>query len=423
MRACLIPSILLFCLAGSVSQSARLVTGTLTEPASDAGVLRVSKDGDVTTFRSAPKAKILRGQVGKDVRAVPLRDLAPGDHVIAVVDQGGRATSIKSFYAIVTGTPHKLQGDSLVFQDGQTVRLRRDTKIVLASGKTGNLADLKRHSLVVCRLNPVTGQTWAVVCAKPAAEEAPTKKQPSVASTPAADGVRIQSLTYSAPAPLRPGDSVSVRMRGTPDGCALFEVKGLIPRTSMVETSPGLYESTVRVPVGKEVRDAPLVGRLSVGKTQAAPVQAARLLTVAKPAPASISEGAGPVAEADRKPDKPPAKAPERIAQPARQHIRILSPGPRETVTRALTVRGTAQPGSSVRVTVHYTNGLGGVLALSGEAASRVVTVGKNGEFEAGPVPLADVLATEGLTFTVRASYLDKPEHGAAQVVFHGARR
>ena len=397
MRACLIPSILLFCLAGSVSQSARLVTGTLTEPASDAGVLRVSKDGDVTTFRSAPKAKILRGLVGKDVRAVPLRDLAPGDHVIAVVDQGGRATSIKSFYAIVTGTPHKLQGDSLVFQDGQTVRLRRDTKLVLASGKTGHLADLTRHS--------------------------PTKKQPSVASTPAADGVRIQSLTYSAPAPLRPGDSVSVRMRGTPDGCALFEVKGLIPRTSMVETSPGLYEATVRVPVGKEVRDAPLVGRLSVGKTQAAPVQAARLLTVAKPAPASISEGAGPVAEADRKPDKPPAKAPERIAQPARQHIRILSPGPRETVTRALTVRGTAQPGSSVRVTVHYTNGLGGVLALSGEAASRVVTVGKNGEFEAGPVPLADVLATEGLTFTVRASYLDKPEHGAAQVVFHGARR
>ena len=99
-----------------------------------------------------------------------------------------------------------------------------------------------------------------------------------VAAVP--QGLRINSVTFSAPAPLRAGDIITVDLTGTPGVKAAFSVKNLIPATRLKEMSPGSYHGTVRVPVGKIVRNAPLVGYLGNYNAHAAPVQAGRLVTV-----------------------------------------------------------------------------------------------------------------------------------------------
>jgi hypothetical protein len=100
----------------------------------------------------------------------------------------------------------------------------------------------------------------------------------------------------------------------------------------------------------------------------------------------------------------------------------LTNPPDGAKITRALLVRGTADPDSKVLVKVTYTNGLSGLLKLAGEVVSQSVAVGKNGEFRVGPIALEGPLATEGLKFTIKAYYPDREDHGTAIVRAIGAR-
>ena len=455
-------ALVLYAAAGGV-ECAQVVKGTLVSPPAEAGFIRVEIEGNTTAIRPSEGAKIMRGQIGKDIRKVSLQEFAPGDHIVAVVNQRGRATSLKAFYGRVQGTLAKLEGRTLVLQDERTVTLSASPQVVFPDGSIGKPGDLRPGMLVICRVNPLTHEAWTVV---------------SVAATgtavaePASNKPEIRSVTYSAPSPLKAGDLITVDLAGTRGGKATFEVKNLIGAANMKEVSPGSYRAVAEVPSGKSVLNAPLIGRLSAGGLQAAPVQASRLVTVTQTTIEPVLDNGSPTgaptasAQPATSAANPPVPRPEPIAARARPPaadtpetaaeppevvpVEVVIPAvavpvrsatseddglPRPAgkvvltcppdgakIQKALLVRGIADPDSKVRVTITYTNALAGILKLSGLAASQDLAVGKNGEFRMGPLPLEGPLATKGLHFTIKAYYPDREEHATAVVRVIGER-
>lgn len=264
-----------------------------------------------------------------------------------------------------------------------------------------------------------------------------------VVSSPAgAQTLRISSVTFSAPAPLRAGDIVTVDLAGTPGVRAAFSIRGLIPATQLREVSAGSYHGAVKVPEGKFVRNAPVVGYLGDDRGHAAPVQASRLVTVVDtdaqapskmppvlPEPHAKAPQAAPIAKPVVVPQPEPKPAPQPAPKPTPPpapadtgRIVITTPADGATLKHMIVIRGSARPGSTVKVAITYNNGLSGLMKLAGDVASQNLAAGKNGEFRMGPIALDGPLATDGLRFTIKAYYPDRVDHGTAEVTVIGKR-
>lgn len=253
-----------------------------------------------------------------------------------------------------------------------------------------------------------------------------------------AQAMRITSITFSAPSPLKAGDVITVDLAGTPGVRAAVSVKNLIPTTHLQEISTGSYRGVVTVPSGKFVRNSPLVGYLGNDEAHAAPVQASRLITVAestaeqptklpviqpepRPQPANPPTPTAPTLA----PPAPPAPKPALLPAPAARNtdkVVLTSPANGAMLRRSIIVKGKARPEETVRVTITYNNGLTGMLKLAGEVASQNLAAGKNGQFSMGPIALDGPLATDGLRFTIKAYYPDRADHGTDEVVVIGKR-
>ena len=419
-------------IAGAAAYGSEVVTGTLLNAPADSGAIRLDTERGVVAVKIAKTTKVLRGQIGESFHSCAARELAPGDRVVAVVDAGGLAASIKSYYGRISGFFASVRGRALVFRDGRSVKLAHNAEVMLAEGKLGTLSQLKPGSLLVCRVNPFTNEAWTVVsttvsATRPAdspVQSAVPVTLPVPSPAPGAprqarvvsEAPRITSVTFTAPQPVRPGSLVSVEMTGTPNAAATVEIAGLVSPATMVEPAPGKYQAVLKVPSGKLLRNAAVVGRLVLGKSKSAAVQASRLITVSTP------ESAPPPRLCSEKPmvtqtnTKPPVSA----APSARAPIVITSPLSGTRLHRALLVRGTADPDAKVMVVATYTNNRPGVLNLSGQVCSQLAAVGKNGEFSVGPVALEGPLATGGLWFTIKVHYPDESNHAAVSVVSPG---
>ncbi|MCE5323474.1 hypothetical protein LLG46_09205 [bacterium] len=455
----IIMCIIITLIGASCAQCARTVTGTLLSVASDSSAFVL----DTGKYTLAKDAKVMRGQVGKDMRAVGLRDLAKGDHIVAVVNQNGSATSVKGLFGVMIGTAAGVKDNKVIFEDGRSVKIRPEAQVVLGNGSIGKLGDVKRGMLVKCRVSPTSSQAWTVFAAMPdknaaksapAAKKVPVKAQsapsPAKASVqkdkPAAAKIsdkpkpKINSVTFSAPTPLRSGDLLTVDVSGTPGGRASVEIKDLIKSVTLDEMKPGAYRGVVEIPADKSAKGSALIARLIVGDVSAAPVQASRLVSVEPvlpvlppmPAKAAVAKDEQPqiipamqpvsatqvpvAVEQPNQPVEPPAPEPEPVK------IVLTNPPDGANIKRALLIKGTAEPDAKVLVNVTYSNGLVGLLRLSGEVTSQMAAVGKNGEFKVGPIALEGPLATQGLEFNIKAYYPDRDNHCTAIVKVTGAR-
>ncbi|MDH7602300.1 MAG: hypothetical protein QHI38_09150 [Armatimonadota bacterium] len=416
--------------------AARTVYGTFVSAAGDKATIRTDPDGKPLTFAIVPDAVLLRGQMGSELRKAKLAEFGAGDRVVVVINDKGLATSLKGYYAIARGTIVTVKPDKIFFRDGRSVKLRPGMPVVFGDGLVGRAADLRPGAEVICRINPITNEAWTIVVKQP--KSAKVSVEPYKPNVVIKKPV-IESVTYTAPEVIRPRDWIKVVVTGTPGGRAVCQVKGLIPRTVMQETSPGVYVAHVQVPSNKVVKGEPLVAYLTVGGVDAVPVQASRLISVTtEQPPEAIKPPADiivpkpepePVQEEKREvpPDQPkqvtvappaPAEQPKVEEPHAKKPIVITSPEPGARIKRVLTVTGIAEPGLSVMVTVSYTNCLAGILNLSGQVISQLVAVGADGQFKLGPIPLEGPLATRGLLFTVKAYYPDSAEPAASVSVF-----
>lgn len=247
-----------------------------------------------------------------------------------------------------------------------------------------------------------------------------------------AQTMKITSITFSAPAPLKAGDIITVDLAGTPGVRAAFSVRNLIPTTQLREISIGSYHGSIRVPANKYVRNAPLVGYLGDDKAHASPVQASRLISVIDPNEYQPAKMPVVLPEPKPKPADPPVAPKPAVADPPKptpppapavdEKIVLISPANGAKLRQMITVKGKALPGSTVRVVITYNNGLSGMLKLAGEVASQNVATGKNGEFKMAPIALDGPLATDGLRFTVKAYYPERANHGTAEAIAIGKR-
>lgn len=463
------------CAACGGLSAAQTIKGTVVSSTSGSVVVQPDGTGGAVLVKPPASATVMRGQTGAEIRKAKIGELAPGDRVVVVVNQDGKAGSVKAYYAVARGTCSSTRKDKVFLRDGRWVKLSPSARVVLADGKVGKVADLKDGTPLVCRLNPTTNQAWMVVATKaaPAPKAVPKlavapvtmAARPSTSKVkgytelavapvfPAAKAVAkstvfptnsatknapavhpiIKSVTYVAPSPLKAKDWMRIDMTGTPGGRAICEVKGLIPRTVMKETSPGCYRASVMVPSGKLVHNEPVLGHLTFDCLDAPTVQASRLINVAALEPVTPPE---PVVAAKPEPEPAPAEAvppvptaaveavpappPAPVVEPPKPEppkvkapVVVTSPEMGAKILRSLVVTGAAEPSSNVMVTVTYSNGLGGVLNLSGQVISQLIAAGSDGHFQMGPIALEGPLATKGLVFTVKARYPEAEQSGS----------
>lgn len=431
--------------AGAAYGGGKSIVGTLISPSGDTGALALRTDKETVTIQSVAGAKILRGQVGMDFRRVTARELAPGDQITAILDQSGRAVTVKALFGIVKGDFAGMQSGRLRLRDGREVPLNDQTQVVLLDGRIGRVLEIKPGTLLICRVNPSSNEAWTVLAATTdkTAQVGPSVEKGKVVPAPekvAPPKPKIQSIAYTAPAAPKPGDVIMVELSGTPGAKASFEIRYFMPAVPMKEVSPGRYRGQIKVPADKSVTNAPVVGYMTLSGAKASPVQAAKLVTidggiepvVAKEEPAvikAVEAKAPPAAPVVPTPAVPahvvvPVVKLDKVPEPPKQlkNVAITMPPDGATIRRALTIKGEASPDSKVMVTVTYSNGLTGLLKLAGQVASQTIAVGSNGEFGMGPIPLEGTLATKGLIFTVKAYYPDREDHGTAMITVTGDR-
>ncbi|MGQ9454814.1 MAG: hypothetical protein ACUVRS_05715 [Armatimonadota bacterium] len=421
----------------SIVQAAtnRTVFGTFVSFAAGEVIIRTDDDKPLR-FKVLPDAIVLRGQLGTQLRKAKLSEIGAGDRIVVVLNEKGVATSLKAYYSIVRGTVATVQSDKIFFGDGSSVKVRPGIPVVFEDGQLGKVADLKSSTQVICRVHPVTKEAWTVVARQP--------ESPKVSIEPYKPNVVlekpvIKSVTYTAPPIIKPRDWIKVVVTGTPGGRAVCQVRGLIPRTVMSETSPGTYVAHVQVPSDKVVKDEPLVAYLTVKGIDAIPVQASKLISVVTEQPGQLppvttevstpkpSSGTPELAEA-KPPEHPTHSIPAAPEPPVlqskieetrpKQPVTITSPATGSKLKRVLAVEGTAEPGWGVVVAVSYTNSMSGVLNLSGQITSQFIAVGADGRFKMGPIPLEGPLATRGLMFVIKAYYPDAPGRASVVMVF-----
>ena len=233
------------------------IAGTLISVSSD-GTHLVIKDGvQSKSVEVGKNTKIMRGQVSKVQQEVTSKELAPGDRILASVSVSGPAESIRASYSIVVGIVEKTVGRKIILKQGNAVFLRNEAQIVLASGKTGLVADIKPGAFVICRLEPVSKECWTAVVSgtkdntvKPVqktVKSLPTAQQktkpitkPAVSNTNIAPGPRISSVKIDSASELRSGDVISVIVNGTPGGIAKAEIRGISGPVQLKETKSGI---------------------------------------------------------------------------------------------------------------------------------------------------------------------------------------
>ncbi len=428
---------LAFVIAGGCL-AAQTVKGTVISSTVDSVTFKPDGSDKSVTLKAAAGASVTRGQTGKDSRAAKLSEFGEGDRIVATVSAAGPATSLKAFYAIAKGTVVSVQNGKVFFRDGRSVKLKPGMPVVFDGGNLGKASDLKPGCQLICRVNPLTSQAFTVIAKMPkkAVPPATATVEPVTPVLPAVKPV-IRSVSYKAPDQPKARDWMRVDVTGTPGARVVCQVKGLIPRTELKEMVPGCYRAQVMVPSGKSAINEPLVAYMTLSGLEASPVQASKLISVDAAAPSQLpplafaptapkmepkpEEAPAPAAalEPEARPEPAPvtsaAPAVEPVPQPpvepepakTRAPVVVTSPGAGAKIARVLLVAGTAEPGSSLIVTVTYNNGLAGILNLSGQVSSQLVAVSQAGEFRMGPIALEGPLATKGLVFTIKAAYPD----------------
>jgi len=188
----------------------------------------------------------------------------------------------------------------------------------------------------------------------------------TTAAQPSGD-VRITSVTHNAQAPLRVGDTLTVRMRGTPGGQASFTIEGITGTIPMTERQNGMYVGRYTIGAPFSVQNARIFVTLNVGGQIASAL-----------APVSIS-----------------------VIGSAGAAVAILSPAPGASVGTPVVVRGLASPGAQVVVRVDY-RGTVLLFPVSGSYGEVTTTADASGNWRVSIQPSLRI-PNATLTITVRA--------------------
>jgi len=218
------------------------------------GRIRVTVDGDDLAFDQPPV------MLGASV-LVPLR---------GVFERLGAQVEWEAATRTITATRYDTQivlrlGSSYATVNGEGRTLQAPAASI--GGRT--MVPLRFVSEALDANVQWQANSRTVVITSGLANQPPPVNQNSTTTIPSATLPRIDSVTHSANAALRPGDTLTVTLRGEPGDQATFDLFGVAQNVAMREVYQGTYEGSVQIPTtAPNANSLAVLGRLTRGDKQ-----------------------------------------------------------------------------------------------------------------------------------------------------------
>jgi hypothetical protein len=240
--------------SGLVSTGAgftRLGTVVAVDVLSDPPTITLGYDTGPKTIPIAANAIIDMQDVNADVTTPgELGDVRPGDFARIEMRKDGRVQRVVDAFGSRNGRIVAVAGNQFVLGDGQVIGAGRTTEVAL-NGKAAGFTDLRPGDTVTVRYNVESNEVREVLASR------------TVATTAQANAVGIV-VTADATRPLRAGETVTVRLHGSPGGSATFDIGSYVTNLAMHESGSGNYVGSYTIPQGANFAQAPVIGHLGV---------------------------------------------------------------------------------------------------------------------------------------------------------------
>ncbi|MGA8533657.1 MAG: copper amine oxidase N-terminal domain-containing protein [Candidatus Tumulicola sp.] len=267
----------------------RMGTVAAVDVLSDPPTLTLGYDTGPKTTPLAPNAIIEIQDVNANVTTPgELGDIRPGDFARIEMRKDGRVVRVVDAFGSHNGRIVAVAGNQFVLNDGQVIGSGRSTEVAL-NGKAAGFGDLRPGDVVTVRYNVESNEMREVLASRSVADTA----------SPAGAGVQVNT---DATRPLRAGETVTVRLHGSPGGAATFDIGSYATNLAMHEDAPGSYVATYSIPPGANFAQAPVIGHLVVRGGGDVEAQAARTLSAASipPGVADFAPDNGVTVNSDR---------------------------------------------------------------------------------------------------------------------------
>ena len=307
--------------------------------------------GKTVTYRLAPMAVILRGQLGNPGVEVPLGSVRPGDKVTLQFNDDGLVATLRAQYKTVSGKVRSIAGSTILLETGETIKAGPQTKILLSGNQACCVQGVSAGDLVIATVSPVTGVADVVQVQSPMPEQAPAAvgtEQQTPPSSAEDDQISLNTL-----GPLRAGDILVVRFKAETGGEAWFTVPGAEANMQMAEVEPGLYSAQYTVKQGDVIVAQPIKITFKSKDGESYTKLSSRLIS------AKTIAGYLP---------------------------RIISPRQGEQIVSPVIVKGEAEPGSLVRVVIEFRRVIQTVMPITGTTAIQDVRADGSGHWQTPPL-------------------------------------
>lgn len=321
--------------------AAKVVVGEAVRvvPSRTSPKITIMAAGKKSTYAVAGDAIVLRGSTGGRAVEVSLGDIRPGDRATLRFGDEDAVVSIRAEYRVASGRIRALAGSTILLESGETLRVTTGTRIVLAGNITGEAQDIRTGDVIIAQVSPITSKTYILKVLPPPDGERPPEDQ-----------IALNTL-----GPLRAGDVLIVRFEGKIGGQAWFTIPGVRANVPMTEVEPGRYRGEYTVRPGD--------------------------LLIRQPIKITFTEEAGETYTR--------LSRPVTIRTVAGYLPRIISPRQGEEIASPAVVRGIAEPGALVRVTVEYRADLQNILPIEGTTAFEEIKADKDGMWQTAPLPIS----------------------------------
>ncbi len=144
----------------SPTPAAQTIEGTLLRVDADQGRIHLLAGTLLHVVAVTAETSILRRETTTGAGgSVNIRELRPGDQVVAVVNVRLEATTIRAAYRQVRGVVNLITLRTITLQDGSAYTLHLD---LIVSGKVKTREEIRSGMSVVLRLNPKTDIVWEI---------------------------------------------------------------------------------------------------------------------------------------------------------------------------------------------------------------------------------------------------------------------
>ncbi|MCL6628018.1 MAG: copper amine oxidase N-terminal domain-containing protein [Armatimonadetes bacterium] len=321
-----------------------------TYPSAEQPSITVRVSGKTATYRVARDAIIVRGSLTGNAVEVPLGNIRPGDRVTLRLDQDNNVISIKAQYRLVRGTVQAVAEGTVLLTSGVTLRLTPQTKVIFPDNTRASVEEISPGTSIAASVSPISTKAYVVQVLPPPVESGETGAYSAEQET------GDEQIQLNTTGPLQAGDTLTVLFRAEPEGKAWFTVPGARANIPMDEIESGVYKGEYIIQSGDIVIRQPVQVTYTSPNGEVFTSVSKRLVT------AQTIAGYLP---------------------------RIIYPRQGQQVDSPIVVRGVAQPGSTIRVTIEFRRNIRLILPYEGVTAVATVKADNNGQWETPPMAVA----------------------------------